>query len=212
MHCLAGRYSKPILSDPAVGSVWLDPYSAEAAEVCALTRAAASALGVTHGFGHCEVFRDRSGQWLVGEFAARPGGLMIPRMLQLRYGIDNLSLMADQLVGHQPATEPATHLAGSIAWRAIPIDPGVITAMPDEAYMLSLPGVIEVQIMLRPGDSTTGLPASMYHAAYIVCIGDTPRQAEERAQDALNACRITVDPRPDRIIRDIRANNRWLRR
>jgi hypothetical protein len=31
----------------------------------------------------CEIFRDRSGRWLVGEFASRPGGLLSPRMLQL---------------------------------------------------------------------------------------------------------------------------------
>jgi hypothetical protein len=33
VHCLAGRYTNPILSDHAVGSVWLDHQSPEAIKV-----------------------------------------------------------------------------------------------------------------------------------------------------------------------------------
>jgi biotin carboxylase len=194
VHCVAGRYSSPILSDHAAGSVWLDPMSAEAAKVCGLTRAAAAALGVTHGFGHCEVFRDRSGRWLVGEFASRPGGLMIPRALQLSYGINNLELLADQLAGRRPRTERGTRVGGALAWLAIPVEPGLITGMPDEKQLLSLPGVIEVEMVMRPGDSSKGLPGSMYHAAYVFCIGDNPQEAEEFARYAQRECRISVEP------------------
>jgi biotin carboxylase len=194
VHCLAGRYTNPILSDHAVGSVWLDHQSPEAIKVRKLTRAAASALGMTHGFGHCEVFRDRSGRWLVGEFASRPGGLMIPRSLQLSYGIDNLALMADQLAGRRPSTEPGNHARGTIAWLAVPVESGMITNMPDEGQLLSLPGVIEAEIAMRPGDSSKGLASSMYHAAYVFCIGDNPQEAEEFAKYAQRACRIAVDP------------------
>jgi hypothetical protein len=62
VHCLAGRYFTPVLANNAYGSVLLDPDSADAIEVRTLTRAATSALGVTDGFGHCEIFRDRCGR------------------------------------------------------------------------------------------------------------------------------------------------------
>ena len=143
VHCVVGRYSSPLLSDWAVGSVWLAHQSPEAIKVRELTRAAASALGMTHGFGHCEVFRDRSGRWFVGEFASRPGGVMIPRSLQLSFGIDNLALLADQLAGRRPSTEPGNHARGTVAWRGVPVESGTITDMPDEEQLLSLPGVIE---------------------------------------------------------------------
>ena len=183
VHCVAGRYSNPILSDCAAGSVWLEHQSPEAIKVRELSRAAASALGMTHGFGHCEVFRDRSGRWLVGEFASRPGGVMIPRSLQLSYGIDNMALLADQLAGCRPAIEPGNHARGTIAWLAVPVESGTITDMPDEEQLLSLPGVIEAEIVMRPGDSSK-VASSMYSAAYVFCIGDNPQEAEELAKNA----------------------------
>jgi biotin carboxylase len=193
VHCLAGRYSNPILSDHLAGSVWLRPNSPEAIEVCELTLAAASALGLTHGFGHCEIFRDRSGRWLVGELASRPGGLEVPRMLQLSYGIDNLALLADQLAGRRPSTELAPQANGAIAFRPVPAPAGVITNIPDEAQLLALPGVIEAEIFLKAGDSTGDLLGAMTHAAHIFCGGDTTEEAEKFADSALSYCRITVD-------------------
>jgi biotin carboxylase len=193
VHCVAGRYSSPILADFTAGSVWLDPDSTEASTVCELTREAASALGFTHGFGHCEVFLDRSGRWFLGEFASRPGGMMIPRMLSLSYGIDNMALLADQLAGRRPVSTQVPLMSGNIAWCAVPVEPGVITEMPEDEDLLQLPGVIEADIVLRPGDSTAGLPASMFNAAYLFCVGESPEHAETLVQHAQRACRITVD-------------------
>jgi hypothetical protein len=119
---------------------------------------------------------------------------MIPRMLQLGYGIDNLALLADQLAGRRPRTELGTRAAGGIAWLSVPVESGVVTDMPDEAQLLSMPGVIEAKIVMRPGDSSKGLPGAMYHAAYVFCIGDKPQDAEEFAKYAQRACRIAVDP------------------
>jgi NAD(P)-dependent dehydrogenase (short-subunit alcohol dehydrogenase family) len=65
---------------------------------------------------------------------------MIPRMLQLGYGIDNLALLADQLAGRRPRTELGTRAAGGIAWLSVPVESGVITDMPDEAQLLSIFG------------------------------------------------------------------------
>ena len=194
VHCVAGRYSNPILSDCAAGSVWLDHQTPEAITVRELTRAAASALGMIHGFGHCEIFRDRSGQWLVGEFASRPGGVMIPRSLKLSYGIDNLALLADQLAGCLPVSESGDNPGGTIAWLAVPAESGMITDIPDETQLLRMPGVIEAEIVMRPGDSNKGLASTMYNAAYIFCIGDNPQEAEAFAKNAQQACRVTVDP------------------
>jgi biotin carboxylase len=193
VHCLAGRYSNPILSDHLAGSVWLQPNSPEAIEVCELTLAAASALGVTHGFGHCEVFRDQSGRWSVGEFGSRPGGLEVPRMLQLSYGIDNMALLADQLAGRRPSTATVPQREGAIAFRPVPAPAGVVVNIPDEAQLLALPGVIEAEVMLRPGDSTGELIGAMTHAAYIFCVGKNAEEAEKLAESALRSCQITVD-------------------
>ncbi|BBX94931.1 ATP-grasp domain-containing protein [Mycobacterium lacus] len=196
VHCLAGRYFTPVLANNAYGSVLLDPDSADAIEVRSLTRAAASALGVTDGFGHCEIFRDRCGRWLVGEFAARPGGLLIPRMLRLSYGIDNLELLVEQLGGRRPRTHAVSR--GSFSWAVIPVTgSGVIAGMPDEADLLKVPGVIEAQIVLRNGDSTGDLQGAMLHAAYIICQGDTPERAEVFARHAQRSCRITAVPAPE---------------
>lgn len=195
VHCLAARYFTPCLADRAVGSAFLDPNSDEAIEVRELTRSAATALGVAQGFGHCEIFRDRSGRWLVGEFGARPGGLLAPRMLQLSYGIDNLAMLADQLAGKRPRIDPSARAAGAIAWAAVPVPgSGLITEMPDEAHLLTLPGVIEAHVGLRRGDSTAGLYGTITHAAYVVCRGDTPEHAEALAKDARRACQIRVEP------------------
>ncbi|MCV7220945.1 ATP-grasp domain-containing protein [Mycolicibacterium elephantis] len=196
VHCLAARYANPVLADHAVGSVWLHHRSAEAVEVRRLTRAAAKALGVTHGFGHCEVLRDRTGRWFVGEFGSRPGGSMIPRSLKLSYGIDNLALLADQLCGRRPRKQPPPRrIPGAIAWLAIPVESGVITDMPDEAQLLGLPGVIDAEIVMRPGDSTKGLTSgAMFHAAYIFCVGENAQEAEDFAKHAQRACHIAVDP------------------
>ncbi|WP_204079582.1 hypothetical protein [Mycobacterium riyadhense] len=199
VHCLVGRYFNPVLANHAYGSVLLDPSSAEATAVGELTRAAVSALGVTHGFGHCEVFRDRAGRWLVGEFAARPGGLLIPRILQLSRGVDNLELLADQVGGRRPDSAPG--VPGAFAWAAIPVSgSGVIADMPDEEYFLNLPGVVEVQIALRSGDSTGNLHAAMTHAAYVVCRGDTPEQAEVFARHVQYRCRIAVESAAEPLV------------
>jgi L-amino acid ligase C-terminal domain 2 len=73
------------------------------------------------------------------------------------------------------------------------VEPGVITEMPDDDDLLQLPGVIEAEIVLRRGDSTAGLPASMFNAACLFCVGESPEHAEALVQNAQSACRITVD-------------------
>ena len=195
VHCLPGRYSSPMLGGSSMGSVLLDENSVEGAAVRELTRAAAAALGVTHGFGHCEIFRDSAGRWLVGEFASRPGGLLIPRMLELNLGIDNLALLCDQLAGRQPAAQPGMRSDTVVAWRAISVvGSGVITAIPSRAQLLSLPGVIDAEIVARPGTPTTDLHGAAVHAAYILVADEASDAAEKAAERAERLCRIVVEP------------------
>lgn len=142
-----GKYGEPCLSAlTEQRAVWVrrfDPgaeaWAYEAAEP--VIRSALSALGLSRGVFHMELFRDPvSGTVSFGECAARRGGGLAQETVHLKFGVDlaesgvlcALGRRPDLRVEVRPETIAHTHLLGR---------PGTLISYPSVSEMIQLPYV-----------------------------------------------------------------------
>ncbi|MEU1519432.1 hypothetical protein ABZ490_46180 [Streptomyces sp. NPDC005811] len=176
---VTAQYSAPVLDlvGRASGLVTLDPRSEEHAAVVDLSVRACAALNLTDGFAHCEVMRDSLGQWWFGEVAARPGGQEIGGLTSRLLGYDIHDVIAAMARGEQPkigSVYRCPQLASSVP--LVPV--GRVLRVPDREDVLAWDGVVDVEIMCRPGDVGSGSHHSTdAAAAYIFFEPSSPRNA-----------------------------------
>lgn len=133
---IAGSYTL------AAGSPDLEP-------VLELHRAAVAALGLLDGVTHLEVLRTPGG-YLIGEISARPGAGGIGDLVRLRYGVDLWQAFIDVSVGREPACAP-TDSGDVVIACMLPARAGRVEHVTSAEELGALPGVVDVQGLVRPG-------------------------------------------------------------
>lgn len=157
IYARVSRYLRPVLdyAGSIFGSYTLPNTDPVAREVLQLHESAVSAVGLTDGPTHFEVL-DADGELFAGEIAGRPGGGGIRRMLQLRDGFDSRKAMLLSSLGEtyrwsQTASEREN------AQFMLPSRRGTVATISTAEDMLRVPGVLEVDIKLSPGEEVGGL-------------------------------------------------------
>ena len=191
IYALPGRYPGPLLGSSVLGAVLLPPGHPHAQRITALARAAADALQLSTGFGHVEILLSRSGDLLVGEIGLRPGGAMLPHLIRLQHEIDIWSLAADLAMDRVPQVSLRAE-AQAVAWVAPMAPPGLITAMDSPDDVRKWAGVIDVQQLVHVGQESPTRVGTLNPFAHVFAVGDTPEQAEARAERAATAWQITT--------------------
>ncbi|MEU0539077.1 hypothetical protein ABZ319_04345 [Nocardia sp. NPDC005978] len=167
---LTTQYLSPLLDAVGRGEVaefiTVPSDSPEAVAVQLITRRAMAALELTTGQVHCEVFRTKTGEYVLGEIGARAGGAALPALSALLFGANTIEVGFDLALGRPPA---AVHegTATPIAAVGVPMKCGRVTRVPTLAQLEALPGVIRAEIRTRIGQRSGGGLAAADAAAYL---------------------------------------------
>ncbi|WFE38879.1 ATP-grasp domain-containing protein [Micromonospora sp. WMMD998] len=156
-------------------------------------RAAATRLATAAGF--------RSGmlhsEWiLVGgvptlvECAARMPGDMITALISIAYERDVIEAYLRVLRGERP-TLP-TRPTGAVAIEFFVAPPGRVTAVDGRRDALRVPGVLDVRVDTKVGQTVPEMRSSAHRSGHLMAWGATPDEAAVAARRAAGEIRITV--------------------
>ncbi len=130
--------------------------AAEQRELEALAVAGVRALDMSSCAAHVEFIGTR-----LGEIAARPGGNR-PHILQLAYGLDELSAYHDVLVGRRPDLSKKWDGAAAIV-TPFAAKQGALKSIRHLDELVALPGYLYHEVRAQPGQ-TVGLASSGHRA------------------------------------------------
>ncbi|GAA4215794.1 ATP-grasp domain-containing protein [Microbispora amethystogenes] len=193
-HAVASRYFEPLLGrlTEVNGSHTL-PEGPVAGSILRLNRKVIEVLGLKAGVTHMEVF-EADGRLLVGEIAARPGGGGIPRMIALSTGVDVWRAFVDISLGREPRLEPRLEPFATDGIHVnvqLPVKLGKVLEVPPWEEIEKLPGVLEVEPQIAPGDVVQGSIHSSRGAAQVHAWLSSEREAG-LLHDELERFSITV--------------------
>ncbi|RVU20476.1 hypothetical protein EOT10_27805 [Streptomyces antnestii] len=132
-----------------------------------LVSSAISALpSPDHAVFHAELWHCPDGRLLMGEIAARTGGLRTMDMVEAAFGVNPvrrmfLALLSPDAVEAAPLPATPLRMAGVIS---VPPSVGVVEKAPEAFPQEQFPGVIDAQLVAKTGDETDCI-ASPYHSA-----------------------------------------------
>ncbi|MEV6997423.1 ATP-grasp domain-containing protein [Streptomyces sp. NPDC093982] len=154
--------------------------------------AALAALGLGWGAAHVEL-RLVDGRAQVVEVNPRLAGGMIPQAVLAATGQDLISELMALTAGRAPVRAPAR--AGCAAIRfVVPRMDGEVRNLPDIAVALRLPGVVEAAVTARIGQRITRQGTFLDRLGYVLAVGETPRQAGDRAEQAARTLSVGIEP------------------
>ncbi len=164
-------------------------------EVVGAAQAAVTALGLYEGPIHAEL-RVVDGTPYVLEVAARPIGGLCSRAL--RFGLLGASLES-VLLRHalrlpQAGLDP---LAAATGVMMLPIpERGVLERVDGRNRALAVPGVLDLQITIPPGEPVIPLPEGNRYLGFLFARGANPVSVEESLRAGLAALDVRIAPPP----------------
>jgi biotin carboxylase len=177
LHTLA-LFDKP---DPLDGpffaeTIYVTPShlsSREQAEVVTAVARAAAAIGLDEGPVHAELRQPREGPPVVLELAARSIGGLCGRVLRFGAGIALEEVIVAHAVGLDPGELTRSgERAGGVMM--LPVnEPGVLAEIVGEDKARAIPGVRDLVITARIGDTMVPLPEGHSYAGFLFAAGDS---------------------------------------
>ena len=137
------------------------------------------------------------GEPVLVECAARIPGGQITRLIRLAHDFALIPAYLDVMLGEKPATPPArvtppTQARGA-AIRYLTAPPGTVLDVAGVAEAARMPGVVNVQVSPRPGDTVRPLTVSGNRLGYLIATGADSAQAASNAEAAVSTILITTD-------------------
>jgi hypothetical protein len=115
----------------------------------ALAERVHDALGIECGITHMEIFLTADGP-VFGEIAARPPGGYLMELMRRAYGFDPWDAVLRLAAGETPEMPRQAHCTAGV-WMIYP-PPGKIRTLHGLAPARAMPGVVDLQHRLKPGD------------------------------------------------------------
>jgi biotin carboxylase len=197
--CITAKHSDPV-SFVELGHVLPAEISRELADdITATVRAALDALGVQSGITHTEVIVT-AGRTHIIETHLRPAGDRIPEMLNRVRSIDLIALLVEQALGF-PVLDEAQTVVNATAesnryaaiWYASPAERGRVLSVDGTSEAEAVPGVYDVKIKTNVGGTLRDLENSDSRAAFVTALGESSKQALDRARAGAGMLRFKVD-------------------
>ena len=149
---------------------------------------AVKAVGIDKGPSHTEIKVTREGPKIV-EIGARLGGDNITtHLVPLATGVDMVKCSIQIALGEAPDLE--VRLNKSSAIRYIRSNKGILGEILGEKEAANVPGVKEVNILVRPGDLLKPVKSSIDRIGYIIAQADKPEDAIFECESALKKINI----------------------
>lgn len=145
---------------------------------------AVKALGITCGPAHVEIIVTEDGPKIV-ELGARLGGDCITsHLVQLSTGIDMVKQTMAAQTGQKPMWEPTENNGAAIRFLTSR-QTGILERVDGFEAARAIPGVMEVSMIMGPGDALEGIHSSDDRVAYVVAQGKDADDAIAIADKAL---------------------------
>lgn len=158
-------------------------------------------LGYRDGYLHAEFFFGADGRFAMGELAARLAGAEIATNHGLAYGFDMMGATADLYLGRQPPL--AYTLDRSVGDLLLPTGRGHVQAVSTEAELAALPGVIGVELRVKPGDLLDPVRSSSSSSGYVRVAGDNSWVVVERMRRVLDSYRLILTGEPETMVANL---------
>ena len=196
MEKLAALNGSPSLRTHALGNeehdlglscVLPEPTLQECRAIC---DSALQAIDFNLGVAHVELKVTSEGPKVI-EVNARQGGDRIPVLVEQACG---LSLVATQLalyLGEHPSLE-TNHQHGS-AVRFVTAPSGLVRRILGADLAMRVPGIIEVELTVQPGDLVRPLQSSADRLGHVIAVADTPYLAGRLADAAVREVQVELD-------------------
>jgi biotin carboxylase len=150
------------------------------------------AVGFGSGIVHCEWIVEDGTPYLV-ECAGRFAGDGIAELIERAYPIKLVELFYTLMRGDELPELPST--AGrAAAVRFLEVEPGEVTAVEGVEAAAAMPGVVNCHVSAVPGGTINELRSSWDRVGSVMAMGDTPDEAMQLAEKAVEQIRITVRP------------------
>lgn len=145
-------------------------------DVANITESATRAMGLQVGPVHAELRINEEGIWLI-EVAGRSIGGLCSRTLQFGLGMTLEELILRQACGLPlDNIERQNHAAGVMM---LPVPgAGILTSVSGQDRASSVPGIEDVVITARRGDTLVPLPEGSSYPGFIFARGDTPQYVD----------------------------------
>jgi biotin carboxylase len=140
------------------------------------SRRAVRAVGLRHGPVHAEMRVNAQGVWML-EVAARPIGGICARALKFEKGLTLEDLVVLHAVGRTPRGPTLAPPSSGVMMIPIP-RAGVYHSCSGIQESLAVPGISDIVITAKPGQSLLPLPEGASYLGFIFAGGDTPAQVE----------------------------------
>ncbi len=150
-----------------------------------------SAIGIVNGVSHTEVKVTSEGPKVI-ETAARLGGDFITsKLVPLSTGIDLVRQSVRLALGLNVDLEPKWQRGAAIRFITSPRS-GVISNLDVDDLINDIPGISEVELYLKEGDSISIPHSSNDRIGHVVCVGESAQAASESAERALSFVRFEL--------------------
>jgi biotin carboxylase len=171
----------------ALAHVWRSAFDRE--DVVATARAAAEAVGLENGPSYTQLRLGPDGPQVI-ELAARLGGGHDAELCEAALGVDLNALTIQAALG-EPVSEirPEPRVGGACV-RFLVAPEGVLADVRGVEEALGEEGILDVRIYRSPGYVFTTLRRGSDRAGAVLAVGDSPQQALERADRAVERIRF----------------------
>ena len=180
--------------------------AAQAAGIADFVERTLSALGIVDGVTHTEIIETKRGPRMV-ETHLRPAGGWIPLLVRDALGVDLLGMLAARTVdrpvlprlsalptGHGGPDAPEHQCAAIWFIQPDPGDEGELLSLFGVERALETPGVVEVQVLRKPGDRIGVLRSSGTRLAMVRAVGPDQETAVAAAREGASRIRAVVVP------------------
>ncbi|MGC4118191.1 MAG: ATP-grasp domain-containing protein [Myxococcales bacterium] len=155
------------------------------------TLAGLNALGIDNSAGHVEIRVGRDGPRIM-EIGSRLGGDFITTELVPRStGVDMVEAIIRIALGEQPDWQPKFGRGAAI--RYVLGKPGIVRSVEGEEAARGTPGVVRLEIDVKPGDHVSAVTSSLERPGFVIAEGASAAEAEGRAAAAADRIVIGVE-------------------
>ena len=165
--------------------------AATAAAVADFVRQFLCVIGVTHGPCHTEMKIGSSGMKII-ESHNRVGGGNIPRLVELIYGVDLITLAGQWACGLIEPSAPAASPDGAAAIHFFIFPAGKIVAIEGIDQIAEDSGTVEYRCLYHKGDTVPPLSSNSSRGGYVIVRDVTADAAIERATQLARAVTASV--------------------
>ncbi len=145
--------------------------------MCAM---AVSAIGLNRGVAHIEFVYTTSGPVLM-DLRARCGGGHTPQIAAYVSGVHVFLESCRMACGLDPRGFTRKDIPRSADYRFLVFPPGTVKSVTVPAYVRNHPAVVDIDVMLRPGDRIGPLRTAADHAGFAVVLGKDLKQTSDLA-------------------------------